>query len=659
MDAGLADTGAGAVDGGVADAGFGPDAGTSRPVITGLDPNPAPGGVPFELRVHGSGFEGTPVILLDGAPVATEVRPPATLATAVAPQPRGSMTVAVRTATGTSDSVSLVIGNSAPEVDDPGDPSLDEEADWSLTLTARDFDGDDVRLSASGLPPGAVFDEPSRTVRFRPDFVQSGTYPVTIAATDGIDSVRVEFSLVVRDTIHPPAPTVVQRSDRDGRARLRVEQVTDSFLDSPGHAGRTFEAWVIVPPGASPSSRVPVRIGLHGFSGGPRTDGRGSEFSIFAHDPMNSYWWGYSDQLPGGTADRGTVPNYTQRRVLHLLSWVLDEYPGADPDRVYVSGGSMGGAGAKTFALMYARHLCYVEATIGQAIARNHRPARIAQLETMWGDPQLRLPVRPGGISVWDLMDTTRAMAESAEVQDQFFFTKHGKDDPIIHFGAVVTPSPLTGRAYYDALQAHRIGHYAVWDEGGHGSDDPVLGGYWSDWDWNRVTHPVTFLARIVAFVAFSNSSADQDPGDGSGNGRQTWDESAGFAGDVSVPGDTGWSGDVAGALNRFLRWDASRIVDTEDRFEVPLKGLDGPGDPPPRPGYPSIGNRLDAPLPVMADVTLRRVQRFARRPSEPLAWTFGAASGTVAAGARGAVTIEALPLTTDWTTLVVERAAP
>lgn len=169
----------------------------------------------------------------------------------------------------------------------------------------------------------------------------------------------------------------------------------------------------------------------------------------------------------------------------------------------------------------------------------------------------------------------------------------------------------------------------------------------------------MTFLARNLAFVAFSSSSADQDPGDGSGNGRQVWDVNSGYAGDVAVPGDTGWSGDVAGALNRFLRWDASRIVDTEARFEVPLEVLDGQGLPPPRAGYPSLGNQLDAVLPVLVDVTVRRAQRSLCRPDEPVTWTFGAGSGSARADARGVVTIGPLPLTTSWTTLVVERAGP
>ena len=127
----------------------------------------------------------------------------------------------------------------------------------------------------------------------------------------------------------------------------------------------------------------------------------------------------------------------------------------------------------------------------------------------------------------------------------------------------------------------------------------------------------------------------------------------------LHVPGDTGWSGDLAGAYNRFLRWDSTGIVDTEQRFEIPLKVLDGNGKPPPRAGYPSIGNKLDATLPVAVDVTPRRVQRFRCLPGEKVSWSFGGSNGSVQAGPGGEVTVKGLKLDTSWKSLVLTRQSP
>lgn len=218
--------------------------------------------------------------------------------------------------------------------------------------------------------------------------------------------------------------------------------------------------------------------------------------------------------------------------------------------------------------------------------------------------------------------------------------------------------SPLTNLSFYDVLQAEHIGHMVVWDEGGHGSADPVMGASWWDDGWSLVFDSTTFLRRDLAFVAFTQSSFDDDPGDGTGNGNQTWSDSSGYAGTVSVAGDTGWTGDIAGARNRFLRWDATAIVDELDRFEVPLLLASGNGGPPPLSGYPTTGDELPAPPPIVADVTIRRVQRLQCRPGEELHYTYGSVEGTVAAGDDGAVTVPALSVAASSAVLVIERAS-
>lgn len=130
----------------------------------------------------------------------------------------------------------------------------------------------------------------------------------------------------------------------------------------------------------------------------------------------------------------------------------------------------------------------------------------------------------------------------------------------------------------------------------------------------------------------------------------------SGYAGTIAVVGDTGWTGQRAGAINRFLRWDAAKLVDTLERFELPLKVLDGTGNAPAREGDPTTGDKFEGTLPVIVDVTPRRVQAFRTRPGEVVRWTLGTQNGSVVADAAGEVTVPALALTTAWQTLVLER---
>jgi hypothetical protein len=551
-----------------------------------------------------------------------------------------------------------------------------QQLDHSFTVT--DPDGDPLRVFVENLPPGAQWREKDRRLRFRPDFIQGGrTYHVRVWATDGLHWVSHQLAIAVKDSINPPAP-IVRRVRRVGRKLVYfLGQRTDRFLDSADFAGRTIKAQVTVPIVASRKRKVPVKLSLHGYGAGvgSRIKGSRREITIHPYDPMNTYWWGYSDVLcsclPHSRRGRrprffrrrrchhgtkGRVPNYTQRRALHLLEWVLTTFSGADPDRVYVAGGSMGGSGASTLGLLYARHFCYVHSWIGQTIPRNHRPSRRKQLASLWGAPEDRLLAPSNGMNVWDFMDLTWVLSHWPEAKNQFIFARHGRNDSVIHFGAAVGPSPLTGRSFYQTLQQQRIAHYVVWDEGGHTRGDRWLGRRWFDRGWHLVHDKVSFLRRDLLMPAFSRSSADQDPADGSGNGKRPWHPERGFAGRPHRPGSSGWAGDLAGARNRFLRWDSRRIVETFDKVAIPLRVIAGRGRRAPVLGYPTRGDRVDRPLPFIVDVTLRRQQRFFCLPGERLRWRFGKRQGVVKAAADGTITIQRLAIDRRWKTLELQR---
>jgi len=619
-----------------------------KPMIEKIEPGEVRGNTEARIRITGRNLTQGDLVVFETLPLETQVLSRNTVEAILPPQKRGKYQVHLRRSDITTEHLPIEILNSIPQLSTQMSLSVDEYQELEYVIPAQDFDGDPTRIFVSQLPPGARFDAESHTVSFEPDFIQGGkTYKVKVLVWDGQDIATSTMAISVNDSVSPPFPTIQETESFGDHTRIRLQQITDSFLEPANTSGREYDARIVIPDRATPDSPLPVRVYLHGFGGGPYNGGQGDQFRIYPHDPDNTYWWGMKDE--------SSTPNFTQRRVLHLVEWVLKNYPGADPNRVYVTGPSMGGAGAAELGILNARHFALVEATIGQMIPRNHRPARIRQLSEHWGSPSENFD-SGNGTGVWDQQDITLAFERSEESRNQFIFTRHGKDDPTIHFGAVVHASPRTMQNYYQAIQFHKVGHVAVWDEGGHGPADPTMGSNWWTSGWNRMFDSKSFLRRNLAFPAFSNSDSDETPGDGSPNGLQTWDDTRGYAGTVSVAGDTGWNGDRVGVFNRYFRWDSTRIIDRWDRFEIPLKVNVSAAQAATEDGYPAIADEYKGTLPITSDVTIRRIQAFHCRVGEAITWSYGQASGIVRVNELRTITIPTLSFTTEYKTLKLTR---
>lgn len=72
----------------------------------------------------------------------------------------------------------------APVLATIGNQTIAEGSLLSFTLNASDPDGETLTLSASGLPPGAIFDTTSKTFFWTPGYEQAGDYMVSFVATD-------------------------------------------------------------------------------------------------------------------------------------------------------------------------------------------------------------------------------------------------------------------------------------------------------------------------------------------------------------------------------------------------------------------------------------------------------------------------------------------
>ncbi len=493
------------------------------------------------------------------------------------------------------------------------DHVLDEEQTLQYRLPSGE-----ALVQLEGLPPGAVYVRKTQTLSFTPDFIQGSDreWKVDVTLKKGRSRAQGSFFIRVRDTIAPPWPRVRRQvQTKKGYRRLELSQVTDPYLERPSKVGRSHVAVVAVP---SDAGSYPIGIYLHGAQSKPLKDGNKNEIQIHPSDPADSYWWGYAERLP----PRGHVVNYTQRRVLHLLEWVLQGCPdqerqlcvGADPNRVYLYGKSMGASGAMTLGLLYARHFCWVYAEHGQPIPLHHRAYRVRKLSELWGEPD-RLEDF-SGTSPWRRQDIVAAMDGANpysvhEARDQFLTLKYGQKDAVISFSGLTAESPESGRSLIATLQEEGIGHQLAWDQATHTKSDAALPERW----WQK-RHPIfdtpARLERRVPFPALSEASAV----------------------DAMAALEA-----TSGALNGAFVWDATRTEETRSFLQFRLRA-----------------ELEDAQKALVVTVTPRRMQQFHPEPGELVKWSFGKDEGVVQVAQDQTLSVANLMVTTEWQTLHLER---
>ncbi|MDB5858608.1 MAG: hypothetical protein JWQ76_2297, partial [Ramlibacter sp.] len=115
--------------------------------------------------------------------------------------------------------VSLAGGNRAPVIASVSDIVLAEGEALQLPLVASDADGTTVTLTVDRLPPGASFDARTGMLTWVPGYDQAGSYEgVTVVASDGITTVREQFTLTVlqgyaRPVLAPAAAQTLRQGD--------------------------------------------------------------------------------------------------------------------------------------------------------------------------------------------------------------------------------------------------------------------------------------------------------------------------------------------------------------------------------------------------------------------------------------------------------------
>ncbi|MCZ7568368.1 MAG: putative glycoside hydrolase [Ardenticatenaceae bacterium] len=400
--------------------------------------------------------------------------------------------------------------------------------------------------------------------------------------------------------------------------------------------------------GGAVPPRTPVILNLHGWGGNsygpdPGTSQYYCAFEIRPIDVSETWYFGFArnhDYRQGSPVPAGdTIVNYTEQRLLRMVYDLLHDPilgPRVDPNRVYVSGHSMGGSGALALALRYPNVFAAAYAsepmtnyrTSGDGGGIDWRP----DVGLKWGSPALNLPVQidaPGnwadhlqrynGTGVWDWQDHQANIQNRPGDEMVPLGLAHGRADDVIEW-------PTQGQPAYAAFNAGR----RAW--GGATTDDAH--------SWLGYTGLPPSLQPDNSLTPFSGLRLVRNE---------------------SVPGLSNASGDVAlpppnppgptGGYNQTLEWSAS------------WNAWDGPpGD---TAGEWHISLRPTDRSSQTVDVTPRRLQSFHVTPGASYTWENRrvsdhslVASGTVLADGDGLVTIAAFAVSPAGNRLMLRPAA-
>lgn len=351
---------------------------------------------------------------------------------------------------------------------------------------------------------------------------------------------------VAEDKMGTPELRVIQESDGTKGNRVVVyAHKAVSGMDSPGYVAQGFEHHVIIglPAGFDPNDgkKWPMMLWLHGF--GDKWPACVNAMNWFPdmivvapNDPLGTWFYGYSDQLSDGDPNKGMVVNYTERRILFYLDHFKKQLP-VDLNRVFVLGGSMGGTGATSLALHYPELFAGADARKG-ATNRQYCHWK-SQCENIWGKVETGVKNNEG-VNVWDWQNMAW-YASRHHAKSTWIRTLNGREDTSIPYRQLAGPPGVAPMSFYRAMETFRIGHQCFWDGSSHGKS-PTPPFVPDDW-WDPFRDQTTYLRLDLSFPAFSNFSADNDPGTGKGDA----------VGDDSQLGDNTYDGDPVGGLNRFL----------------------------------------------------------------------------------------------------------
>lgn len=266
---------------------------------------------------------------------------------------------------------------------------------------------------------------------------------------------------------------------------------------------------------------------------------------------VNTWYYGYPERIYE-TLDyeNKVVPNYTEEQLLGIVQWAQD-YLGVDPNRCYLTGGSMGGSGSVSLGFHHPKIFAHIDVNV-PAIA--YTPEGNLQRLHCFCGPLDHTVVNHKGEPLLEHMNSILT-AQKTSADLPFLIMRSGRIDRSI---------PWANKpAFYAAMNTARQALVAYWSNGDHATADD---------DFPKESHYAPAREKFQfdrSYLAFSNCSKNNNPGNGDPK-----------------------EGDLQGWINRGLDWE--NIIDTDTEYSITVQAY-----------YEGLT------YPVVVDVTPRRLQAF------------------------------------------------
>ncbi len=419
-----------------------------------------------------------------------------------------------------------------------------------------------------------------------------------------------------------PAPVLAERSSHWGYAYRHYRHQATAEFKGPNVDQGFYDFLVRLPLLKSlinPSSKPPMVVLLHGRNSDfDRRERRWADHVVLIPDDNtiglgHTGWFGYHELAPASPKPDTVVVPYTEWRLCYTIRFVAERYH-IDPNRIWITGASMGGGGALLFALRHPEWVTGAVATC-PPIDMRALPLLAPMTEKLFGPRKWALKVAGTDVSAWELTSGTCLLSRRPACRS-WLQIWHGRRDHVVPFEQYFTSMTPPGKSFLQLFEQGLVAGTFAWDMGGHGRSDPFGA-------WRPSFNPLAkgTIRMDLPVFAFAQPS----PGHfGAPKQHGVWQ-----AGQRPER-------DPRGMINAFCRWDGAAVVDRPERLEVSLWLADDGAAwqrCPVEQMTCSVSPRGTMRFPVVPG----GVFRYRVDPDGP--------RGRVAADAQGVVTFEKIPL--------------